>query len=88
MVQQGKHRIKIEAKPNGLATIELDGEDVSKNCVGYSIAHEAGTYAVVELRYKYWGSAEFNGTVEMSPTGFVPHEQMEDVYGPPQEGKS
>ena len=78
MVQQGKHKIKIEAKPDGRATIELDGEDVSKNCVGYSIEHEAGTYAVVELRYKYWGSAEFNGTVEMSPTGLVP----------PQEGKS
>lgn len=88
MVQQGKHKIKIEAKTDGRATIVLDGKDVSKDCVGYSIEHEAGSYAVVELRYKFWGSAELNGTVEMSPTGFVPHEQMEDVYSPPQEGKS
>lgn len=88
MVQQGKHKIKIEAKTDGRARIVLDGKDVSKDCVGYSIEHEAGSYAEVELRYKFWGSVELSGTVEMSPTGFVPHEQMEDVYGPPQEGKS
>ena len=80
MVQQGKHKIKIEAKTDGRARIALDGEDVSKDCVSCSIEHEAGSYAVVELRYRFFGSVEFSGTVEMSP--------MEAVYSPPQEGKS
>lgn len=81
-VRQGLHRIRIDAKPDGTARIELDGEDVSDACTGYSIEQEAGGYARVELRHVYWGAAEISGTVQMAEDGFLPREMQETVHGP------
>ena len=60
-IAQGEHKIRITSTGRTTCRIEVDGEDVSQCCTGYTISQDAGGPQIVTLTYVYAGSIDIDG---------------------------
>ena len=60
-IAQGEHKIRITSTGRTTCKIEVDGEDVSQCCTGYTVSQDAGCPPIVTLTYVYAGSIDIDG---------------------------
>lgn len=73
-IRQGEHKIRITSTGRTTCKVEVDGEDVSQNCTGYTVTQDAGCPPIVRLTYVYAGSIDIDGIalVDSIETATIP----------------